>query len=45
MKKVLTSVVLAAVITAFLSSCSEENIRPRDQQTGDKCQFSGKNCN
>lgn len=44
MKKVVSILALVSVLTAFLSSCSEENIKPRDGVSSDKCQFTAKGC-
>ena len=44
MKKVLLILSLVTVLTATLSSCSEENIKPRDGVSQDKCQFTAKGC-
>lgn len=45
MKKAFTIIALVSVLTAFLSSCSDEPIAPRDGSTKDKCQFGGGVCN
>lgn len=45
MKKAFTIIALVSVLTAFLSSCSDEPIAPRDNSTKDKCQFGGSSCN
>lgn len=45
MKKAFTIIALVSVLTAFLSSCSDEPIAPRDTTTKDKCQFGGSSCN
>lgn len=44
MKKVLTILVLVSALTAMMTSCSEENIQPRDGGTADNCQFTAKGC-
>ena len=45
MKNVLRSLAISAIVLATLAACTDENIRPRDNTTTDKCQFSGKGCN
>lgn len=46
MKKIFFSILLAAVTSIAISSCTEENIRPQDGGGGstDKCQFGGPGC-
>ena len=45
MKNVLRSLAISAIVLATLAACTDENIRPRDNVSTDKCQFSGKGCN
>lgn len=45
MKKLFTILALVSALTVFMSSCSEDNIAPRDGSTSDKCQFGSGNCN
>ena len=45
MKKVLRTLALSAIVLATLAACTDENIRPRDNTTSDKCQFTAKGCN
>ena len=45
MKNVLKNIALAAIMTAFLVACAEEDVRPRNGTSNDKCQFTGKSCN
>ena len=44
MKKIFFSILLAAVTSIAISSCTEENIKPQDGGSGDPCQFGGPNC-
>jgi hypothetical protein len=45
MKNVLKNIAFAALVSAFLISCAEEDVKPRTGGTQDNCQFSNKGCN
>jgi hypothetical protein len=46
MKKFVFTIVFAAVTAISISSCQEQNIKPKDGGTGssDPCQFGGPGC-
>lgn len=44
MKKIFFSILLAAVTSIAISSCTEENIKPQDGGNTDPCQFGGPGC-
>ncbi len=39
MKKFFSTLALVGVLTVVFTACSDENIRPKDTVTTDKCQF------
>jgi hypothetical protein len=49
MKKFILTIVFAAITAASISSCTEQNIKPKDDtggggQSSDPCQFGGPGC-
>jgi hypothetical protein len=45
MKKLIYTIVFAVITTVTVSSCAEQNIKPRDGGgSTDKCQFGGPGC-
>ena len=44
MKNVLKNIAFAAIVSAFLASCAEEDVKPRTGGIQDNCQFSNKGC-
>lgn len=44
MKKLIYSLLLAVVTSVAISSCTEDNITPKDGGDNDPCQFGGPGC-
>ena len=44
MKKLLYTIAFALVTSVAISACTDENIRPNDNTSADRCQFGGPNC-
>lgn len=44
MKKFLYTILFAAVTSIAISSCTEQNIKPKEGGTSDPCQFGGPGC-
>lgn len=46
MKKFFYTMILALIVTATVSSCTEDNVKPRDggSTSSDICQFGGPGC-
>ncbi|NOT76892.1 MAG: hypothetical protein HOP08_18365 [Cyclobacteriaceae bacterium] len=44
MKKLLYTIAFALITMVSVSSCTEENIKPKDDGGTDRCQFGGPGC-